>query len=74
MDTAIPQICPFILDRNLAKANCRGNRVCTSCDTVVLAPCMKRWNNSSSISAQNLREGNKFLFPSLRELELNGIN
>ena len=28
---------PFILDRNLAKANCTGNRVCTSCDTVVLA-------------------------------------
>ena len=28
---------PFILDRNLAKANCTGNRVCTSCDIVVLA-------------------------------------
>ena len=27
---------PFILDRNLAKANCTGNRVCTSCDIVVL--------------------------------------
>ena len=26
----------FILDRNLAKANCTGNRVCTSFDTVVL--------------------------------------
>ena len=26
----------FILDRNLAKANCTGNRVCTSCDIVVL--------------------------------------
>ena len=36
MDTALPQKFPFILDRNLAKANCTGNRVCTSCDTVVL--------------------------------------
>ena len=36
MDTALPQKLPFILDRNLAKANCAGNRVCTSCDTVVL--------------------------------------
>ena len=34
MDTALPQKFPFILDRNLAKANC--TRVCTSCDTVVL--------------------------------------
>ena len=38
MDTALPQKFPFILDRNLVKANCTGNRVCTSCDTVVLAP------------------------------------
>ena len=37
MDTALPQKFPFILDRNLAKANCTGNRVCTSCDIVVLA-------------------------------------
>ena len=37
MDTALPQKFPFILDSNLAKANCTGNRVCTSCDTVVLA-------------------------------------
>ena len=36
MDTALTQKFPFILDRNLAKANCTGNRVCTSCDTVVL--------------------------------------
>ena len=36
MDTALPQKFPFILDRNLAKANCTGNRVCTACDTVVL--------------------------------------
>ena len=32
MDTALPQKFPFILDRNLAKANCTGNRVCMSCD------------------------------------------
>ena len=36
MDTALPHKFTFILDRNLAKANCAGNRVCTSCDTVVL--------------------------------------
>ena len=36
MDTAPPQKFPSILDRNLAKANCTGNHVCTSCDTVVL--------------------------------------
>ena len=38
MDIALPQKFPFILDRNLAKANWTGNRVCTSCDIVVLAP------------------------------------
>ena len=36
MDTALPQKFPFILNRNLAKNNYRGNRVCTYCDTVVL--------------------------------------
>ena len=36
MDTANPQKFPFILDRNLAKANCTEGRVCTSCDKVVL--------------------------------------
>ena len=36
MDTALAQKFSFILDRNLAKANCTGNRVCTSCDAVVL--------------------------------------
>ena len=36
VDTAPSQKIPFILDRNLAKANCRENQVCTSCDTVVL--------------------------------------
>ena len=36
MDTALPQKVPFILDRNLAKANCTENHVCTSCDIVVL--------------------------------------
>ena len=37
MDTTLAQKFPFILDRNLAKANCTGNQVCTSCDTVVLS-------------------------------------
>ena len=36
MDTALPQKIPFILDRNLAKANCTEDYVCTSCDKVVL--------------------------------------
>ena len=36
MDTALTQKFPFILDRNLAKANCTENHVCTPCDTVVL--------------------------------------
>ena len=36
MDTALPQKFPFISDRNLAKANCTENRVCTSCDIAVL--------------------------------------
>ena len=43
MDTALPQKFPFILDRNLAKANCRGNRVCTSCDIVVLDLSIITW-------------------------------
>ena len=36
MDTAFPQKIPFILDRNLEKANCTEDRICTSCDKVVL--------------------------------------
>ena len=36
MDTALLQKFPFILDRNLAKANCTGNQVYKSCDTVVI--------------------------------------
>ena len=36
MDTTLTQKFPFILDRNLAKANCTGNYACTSCNKVVL--------------------------------------
>ena len=36
MDTTLPQKFPFILDRNLEKANCTENHVCTFGDTVVL--------------------------------------
>ena len=39
MDTALTQKFPFILDKNLPKANGTENRVCTSCDTVVLDQC-----------------------------------
>ena len=49
MDTALPQKFPFILDRNLAKANCTGNRVCTSCDTVVLDGDLNVPNNLLSL-------------------------
>ena len=38
MDTTHTQKLPFILDRNLAKANCsKEGHVCMSCDKVVLA-------------------------------------
>ena len=40
MDTALAQKFSFILDRNLAKANCTEDRVCTSCDKVVLVSCI----------------------------------
>ena len=43
MDTALTQKFPFILDRNLAKANCTENRVCTSCDIVVLSSSSKNY-------------------------------
>ena len=39
MDTALHQKFPFILDRNLAKASCTEDHVCTSCDKVVLGFC-----------------------------------
>ena len=42
MDSELPQKFPFILDRNLAKADCTEDRVCTSFDKVVLG-------NSSSL-------------------------
>ena len=51
MDTSHPQKFPFILHRNLAKANCTGNHVCTSCDTVVLgryAKCGNLWNSGTA--------------------------
>ena len=56
MDTALPQKSPFILDRNLAKANCTGNRVCTSRDTVVLDSLVSPNNKNSPTS---LMEANK---------------
>ena len=53
MDTALPQKFPFILDRNLAKANCSENRVCASCDIVVLDLSIKyqSYPNSRKINA-----------------------
>ena len=41
MNTALPRKFPFILDRNFAKANGTGNRVCTSCDIEVLGSWQK---------------------------------
>ena len=46
MDTAVTQKFPFILDRNLAKANCTENHVRTSCDIVVLDWNVKKANSS----------------------------
>ena len=51
MDTALPQKFPFILDWNLAKANYTENRVCTSCDTVVLGNSVLSYRNNSIILA-----------------------
>ena len=51
MDTVLPQKFLFILDRNLAKANCTEDRVCTSCDKVVLGTLL---NCSEFIVAVNL--------------------
>ena len=51
MDTALPEKFPFILDRNLAKANCTEDRVCTSCDKVVLGLVIKfRFPKGKSIA------------------------
>ena len=49
MDTALPQKCSFVLGKNLAKANCTGNRVCTSCDIVVLDLRIKKESLNSTI-------------------------
>ena len=51
MDTALPQKFPFILDRNLAKANCTRNHVCTSCDTVVLVYIENRGIKANALSS-----------------------
>ena len=50
MDTALPQKFPFILDRNLAKANCTENHFCTSCDTVVLAHTTSNFNFEEKVT------------------------
>ena len=56
MDTALPQKFPFILDRNLAKANCTENHVCTSCDTVVLALCINTKISNEDVKVTKLRD------------------
>ena len=66
MDTALPQKFPFILDRNLAKANCTKNRVCTSCDKVVLAsssPAGQVWDYINIICRQYI----DFLIKNLKQ-------
>ena len=64
MDTAHHQKFPFILDRNLAKAKCTGNRVCTSCDTVVLV-----WNHYHMYPPRWVHEANNELDPRVSLLE-----
>ena len=74
MDTALPQKFPFILDRNLAKANCTGNRVCTSCDTVVLAlsliSYMSCGNRSVSVWGGCIVEAQRYYLLGFVQLEL----
>ena len=53
MDTALPQNFSFILDGNLAKANCTGNRVCTSCD-IVGSPWLKLKSKCKKIDLYRL--------------------
>ena len=49
MDTALPQKFPFILDRNLAKANCSVTaQEITSCDEVVLGYCLCPYSGNPS--------------------------
>ena len=56
MDTALPQKFPFILDRNLAKDNCTGNQVCTSCDTVALDPNLNSFSNKVFLKIKSLKK------------------
>ena len=49
MDRALPQKFPFILDSNLAKANCTENQICTSCDEVVLASGIRQGCTASTV-------------------------
>ena len=58
MDTAHPQNFSFILDRNLAKASCTGNQICTPCDTV------------GSLWPPTTVPGEVYCFPSLALLPL----
>ena len=62
MDTAYPPKNPFILDGNLAKVNCTEDRVCTSCDTVVLGPKPKPFELFSNLKS---KEGSRLdvMFP-----------
>ena len=61
MDTALTQKVPFILDRNLAKAYCTGNHVCTSCDRVVLGSTAKN-GFQIRIVQQEIHNIKKFFF------------
>ena len=63
MDTALTQKIPFILDRNLEKANCTGNQVCTSCDTVVLGVKQFRTELSTWFASLMPKSPFKLTFP-----------
>ena len=56
MDTALPQKFPFILDRNLAKANCTENHVCTFCDKVVLGQGVKKMCKNFMVIRHSTKE------------------
>ena len=68
MDTALFQKFPFILDRNLAKANCTGNRICTSCDLVVLGYDRKQISFNSIESSSNHKVVNAYGMPTRKKI------
>ena len=69
MDTALPQKFSFVLDRNLAKANCTENHVCSSCDKEVLGSTAKKQISDSDCTTKklhNIKEKRPFFLYDLK--------